>query len=82
MLTPALRDAWTAAERRTGPETTFHGFGRVAGGRRVDWILFRAPWTVRETETVARSSDGVYPSDHYPILTEFKTPGAPHQVGS
>jgi endonuclease/exonuclease/phosphatase family metal-dependent hydrolase len=82
MLTPRLRDAWTAAERRIGLETTFHGFGKVAGGRRVDWILFSAPWRVREMETIARSRDGEYPSDHYPILAEFETPGVPHQVGS
>ena len=82
MLSPVLRDAWTAAHRRTGPEATFHGFGRAAGRRRVDWILFRGPWTVREAETVTRSRDGVYPSDHYPILAEFETSGCAHQVGS
>jgi len=72
LLTGSLRDSWLDAGRCIGPEATLHGFGKVAGERRIDWILFRAPWKVREAETVARSRDGVYPSDHHPVVAEFE----------
>jgi endonuclease/exonuclease/phosphatase family metal-dependent hydrolase len=71
-LTRCLRDAWLEAPRRIGPEGTLNGFGKVSGDRRIDWILFRAPWHVRHMETVARSRGGVYPSDHYPVVAEFE----------
>jgi endonuclease/exonuclease/phosphatase (EEP) superfamily protein YafD len=82
MLTPTLRDAWESAGRRSGPYATFNGFGKTTNGRRVYWILYRGPWTVREAEAVARSRNGVYLSDHYPIMAVFETPGLPHHVGS
>jgi endonuclease/exonuclease/phosphatase family metal-dependent hydrolase len=71
-LTAELRDAWHTAERRIGPEGTVHGFGKVAGGRRIDWILYRAAWAVREAETVTHSRNGLYPSDHFPAMAVFE----------
>jgi endonuclease/exonuclease/phosphatase family metal-dependent hydrolase len=82
MLTPALRDAWKTAGRRAGPDATFNGFGKTTNGRRVDWILYRAPWSVREAETVALSRNGIYPSDHYPVMAVFEMPDLSHHVGS
>jgi endonuclease/exonuclease/phosphatase family metal-dependent hydrolase len=76
MLTRALQDAWTAATWRKGPEGTLNGFGKVREERRIDWILFRAPWTVREAETVVVSRNGIYPSDHYPVAAAFDIPDA------
>ena len=40
--------------------------------RRIDWILYRGSWRVLETETVTRSRDGRYPSDHFPVLATFE----------
>ena len=71
-LTETLRDAWIAAATRRGPEGTLNGFGRATGGRRIDWILYRGPWSVTHAETVARSCDGIYPSDHYPVMAVFE----------
>jgi len=73
LLTGCLQDAWTAAVRRTGPTGTLHGFGRINDDRRIDWILFRAPWNVREIETVVRNRGEVYPSDHHPVMAVFET---------
>lgn len=60
-------DAWKIAERREGPEGTFHGFRGTPGRIRIDWIFLRGPWRVSEAETVTFHQDGRYPSDHFPV---------------
>lgn len=60
-------DAWKIAERREGPEGTFHGFRGTPGRMRIDWIFLRGPWRVTEAETVTFHKDGLYPSDHFPV---------------
>jgi endonuclease/exonuclease/phosphatase family metal-dependent hydrolase len=75
MLTESFQDAWIEAEQLTGPESTLNGFGRFTGGPRIDWILFRSPWRVLEVETIERNCNGVYPSDHFPVLATFDTTG-------
>jgi endonuclease/exonuclease/phosphatase family metal-dependent hydrolase len=75
LLCCELRDAWCVATSRTGPQGTLHGFGRhTSTDRRIDWILYRAPWAVRQVETVTRSRDGRYPSDHFPVVATFDIP--------
>jgi endonuclease/exonuclease/phosphatase family metal-dependent hydrolase len=69
-LTGELRDSWTTAAIRTGPEETVHGFGRFKGGR-IDWILHRNMGDVRTAETITHTMNGLYPSDHYPVCAEF-----------
>lgn len=73
-LTNLLTDAWIAADKRTGPEGTFHNFtGKPE--RRIDWILFRglkADWI----KTVTTQRDGRYPSDHFPVVAEFELSSA------
>jgi len=73
MLTLDLRDAWTGATRVSGPEGTFHGFGRFPGGR-IDWILYRHLRRVDSAETVTDTPRGVYPSDHFPVCATFSGP--------
>lgn len=75
LLASDLRDAWCTAARRIGPEGTLNGFGRhVNTGRRIDWILYRALWPVREVETVTCNRNGRYPSDHFPVVATFEIP--------
>ena len=71
LLCKDMRDAWCSAAARNGPEGTVHGFGRHTSERRIDWILYRAPWRVLEAETVTHSRDGRYPSDHFPVVVTF-----------
>jgi endonuclease/exonuclease/phosphatase family metal-dependent hydrolase len=80
MLTADFADAWPAAEQRLGPEGTLNGFGRVTGSRRIDWILYRAPWAVESIETLAVTRDGVYPSDHYPVMAVFEMKAVSRQL--
>jgi endonuclease/exonuclease/phosphatase family metal-dependent hydrolase len=72
ILTAGLKDAWTAATRKIGPASTFHGFEGRTTGERIDWILYRGPFTVLEAETVTYNEEGRYPSDHFPVVAVFE----------
>lgn len=72
ILTANLKDAWTTAGRTIGPEGTSSGFAGRVSDRRIDWILYRGPFTVLEAETVTYHEDGRYPSDHYPVFAVFE----------
>lgn len=66
-----LSDTWeTAAERKGETEAnTFNGFRElVKGGRRIDWLLTSADVSVKDVEIDVFSSDGHYPSDHFPVI--------------
>lgn len=71
ILTSGFRDAWIEAVERTGPEGTVHGFTGEAAGRRVDWILARGPLQVKSLRTITCQREGLFPSDHFPILAEL-----------
>jgi endonuclease/exonuclease/phosphatase family metal-dependent hydrolase len=71
MLTEGMRDAWMTAKRRAGPAGTLNGFGKYTRERRIDWILYRAPWRVSSVETIA-CTKGSYASDHFPVLAAFE----------
>lgn len=74
LLCQDLSDAWCTASIRIGPAGTLNGFGRHVPARRLDWILYRAPWRVRRIETVTRQIDGRFPSDHFPVVATFDIP--------
>ncbi|MEJ5367859.1 MAG: endonuclease/exonuclease/phosphatase family protein [Bryobacteraceae bacterium] len=74
VLAQHFQDAWLAASTRTGPEDTFHGFTGKPRPGRIDWILFRAPWKVLSAETITDRKEGVFPSDHFPVLAVFEIP--------
>ncbi len=71
LLTGKLRDTWAAAEKKAGPEGTFHGFTGKPREARIDWILFRAPWKVVKAETITYHEGKLYPSDHFPVFAVF-----------
>jgi endonuclease/exonuclease/phosphatase family metal-dependent hydrolase len=75
MLTAGLDDAWKTAVNIIGPECTLNGFGRVSARfatKRIDWILHRNAGQTMEVETVTHSVNGLYPSDHYPVVATFR----------
>jgi endonuclease/exonuclease/phosphatase family metal-dependent hydrolase len=72
VIEAVLTDTWPAAMRRSGPESTTNGFRGATGGPRIDWIFFRGPLKVLEAETITRSENGRYPSDHFPVLVVFQ----------
>jgi endonuclease/exonuclease/phosphatase family metal-dependent hydrolase len=67
-----LTDAWTAAAKKSGPEGTFHGFRGTPGAARIDWIMHRGPWKTLEVETITHNENGLYPSDHFPVLARLE----------
>jgi len=44
----------------------------MEGGKGIDWILYKGNVKVLSYENVDYNIDGAYPSDHRPILVEFK----------
>jgi endonuclease/exonuclease/phosphatase family metal-dependent hydrolase len=77
LLCGDLRDAWCDAAERSGPAGTLNGFGRHTSDRRIDWILFRAPWRVLNARTVTTRRGERYPSDHFPVVATFATQPVP-----
>jgi len=45
------------------------------GGSGIDWILYNGDIKVLSYENVDYNVNGVYPSDHHPIMVEFMIPG-------
>lgn len=66
------KDAWHLAPSKSGPQTTSSRWKGQREGRRIDWILFKADWTVTSAETIDFNRDGSYPSDHYPVVATFQ----------
>ncbi|WP_423604817.1 endonuclease/exonuclease/phosphatase family protein [Sphingomonas sp. MS122] len=71
-LTAKLADAWAAAAAREGPAETFHGFTGKAD-RRIDWVLARG-LNAAKVETVTFGRKGRYPSDHFPVVVDYRWP--------
>ncbi len=46
---------------------TFNGFRDPSGGRRIDYVLRRGPWTALSAETLGAPVNEVWPSDHYAV---------------
>jgi len=76
-------DTYLAAGNEEGANT-FHAFRGASfsdahpdrGPRRIDWILLKDPkgrLRLKSHRIIHDENDGLYPSDHYPILAEFST---------
>ncbi|WP_374581240.1 endonuclease/exonuclease/phosphatase family protein [Sphingomonas sp. J344] len=72
ILSTHLADAWTAAPKRKGPEGTFHGFSGTPG-KRIDWVMSRGLTPVA-VETVDFGRGGRFPSDHFPVVADYRWP--------
>lgn len=71
---PAFSDAWLAAAARRGPDTTksnLRAAPSLQPGERKDWVLFRGPVRPRQATVDDYHRDGIYPSDHLPVIIEF-----------
>lgn len=51
---------------------THHNFSGTHTGRHIDWILYRGPLELTDRKKITRRYQGGYPSDHFPILAEFR----------
>jgi endonuclease/exonuclease/phosphatase family metal-dependent hydrolase len=50
---------------------TYHGFTGRPDGRHIDWILYRGPVTASGRCVIQEAFNDVYPSDHFPVRTDF-----------
>ena len=50
---------------------TFHGFSGIPHTGRIDWILYSGDIRPVSKKIIYDSADGVYPSDHFPVLVQF-----------
>ncbi|GAA2444500.1 endonuclease/exonuclease/phosphatase family protein [Actinomadura vinacea] len=65
----AFVDTWKTADKRGPAYNTFGGWKPpVPGGDRIDWILTRGDVRTGWTEIDPYQKDGLYPSDHYPVV--------------
>lgn len=44
----------------------------IDGGSGIDWVLYKGNVQVLQYENIDYNVDGVYPSDHHPILVKFR----------
>ena len=51
---------------------TYHGFTGKRMKRHIDWILYRGALELVEKEIIAERYHGGFPSDHFPVLAQFK----------
>ncbi|WP_172992187.1 endonuclease/exonuclease/phosphatase family protein [Lacipirellula parvula] len=69
-----LRDTLSVAHPDEKNIGTFHGFGRVEKGPKIDAVLVSPQWQVKDA-TIIRTHDGSrYPSDHYPVTATLELP--------
>lgn len=54
-----------------GPDTTWNGFREIMPNRRIDYIFVNEGFSVIQHGILADSRDGLFPSDHLPVLAEI-----------
>jgi endonuclease/exonuclease/phosphatase family metal-dependent hydrolase len=60
-------------EQIEGGEPTFNGFGKTEDDPRIDYIFVSPGWDVLSYERLKVIKDGIYISDHYPVISRIKT---------
>lgn len=71
----AFNDSWVEtheAEPEIGTYHNFQGLEEARGRSRIDWILTRGAIEAMDTEILTSSSDGQYPSDHFPVIARLR----------
>lgn len=69
----ALHDAFDTAQAREGQlVSTFHNWkGPANGGKRIDWILTSADFACKKWKVLTQQENGMWPSDHFPIVSDL-----------
>jgi endonuclease/exonuclease/phosphatase family metal-dependent hydrolase len=74
-----LRDAGLTVAKRNG--STFHHYRGLHLLPAIDHVLFSPTLTFRETRVLRGRYDGVWPSDHYPVIVTLEIPAVGRQGG-
>ena len=72
LVATPYQDAWTAAQT-AGTASAFIGSGNTHGGSRFDYVFFSrvSALTLKSVTVPDTRINGVYPSDHYPVVAVF-----------
>lgn len=60
----------TAIEKENS--LTFHDFNGNTQGKPIDYIFVSEPYTITRSEIIRDTADGVFPSDHYPVMVQIE----------
>jgi endonuclease/exonuclease/phosphatase family metal-dependent hydrolase len=76
-LTQQMRDAALATlTPATGGDITFNGFGKdLQSGNKIDYLFVSPGQEVKSHKVVTDLYDGLYPSDHFPVVMEVTLHG-------
>jgi enterochelin esterase-like enzyme/endonuclease/exonuclease/phosphatase family metal-dependent hydrolase len=76
-LTHQMRDAATVTlTQATGGDMTFNGFGfDLQRGNKIDYLFVSPGPEVKSHKVITDLYDGLYPSDHFPVLIDVTLPG-------
>lgn len=69
-----LRDTLTVAHPEEKNIGTFHGFGRIPNGPKIDAVLVSPQWKVKDAAIIRTHDGNRYPSDHYPVTATLEIP--------
>jgi endonuclease/exonuclease/phosphatase family metal-dependent hydrolase len=60
----------------TGGDITFNGFGKdLQSGNKIDYLFVSPGQKVKSHKVVTDLYDGLYPSDHFPVVMEVTLHG-------
>ena len=70
--TKTLNDAQLVAkDTYLGPGATYHSYGRILKNARIDYFFLTPDIEINSYIVIDRTFDGIYPSDHFPILMKI-----------
>jgi endonuclease/exonuclease/phosphatase family metal-dependent hydrolase len=72
IIATPYQDAWAAAQK-AGTASAFDGSGATHGGSRFDYVFYSrvAALSLKSVKVPDSRVNGVYPSDHDPVVAEF-----------
>lgn len=65
-------DGWEALHKSEQDAGTGHSYTGSKSQARIDWILSTPEFVVDDIDIIYDHVNGLYPSDHYPVLAELK----------
>jgi endonuclease/exonuclease/phosphatase family metal-dependent hydrolase len=73
IMASPYQDAWVAAQN-DGTAWAFNGSGNTSGGSRFDYVYYNRNSGLSLTSVKVPDTEvwGVYPSDHHPVIAEFR----------
>ncbi len=73
ILSAKLFDAKTISEKESGSNITFNGFGKdIQPENKIDFIFVNDKVEVIDHIVDTTTFNGLYPSDHYPVISEIR----------